>query len=175
MSHRSHLPVACPAALHADALDAGRHPMRTCGTRRLPFGFVGRFATAAVVLAFLLGGEAARAQTAVTWQGTAGAANQNWSAGGNWSATPATSGTYSLLFNNATRPTNNNNLGGLVLTNVTFGTNAGAFTISGSAVTLRGIISNSSANNQAISFNILLGGTAATSGTFQAASAEPSR
>ena len=85
-------------------------------------------------------------------------------------APPATSGTYSLFINNNARTTNVNNVGGLVLTNMSFGSGAGAFTISGSAVTLRGVISNSSASNQSISFNILLGGTAATSGTFQAAS-----
>ena len=127
-------------------------------------------ALATICLAGLLGGATAQAQVSLTWAGGAGAANQNWNAAGNWSTTPVTSGTYSLLFNNANRTTNVNNLGGLVLTNMSFGSGAGAFTISGSAVTLRGVISNSSASNQSISFNILLGGTAATSGTFQAAS-----
>ena len=128
-------------------------------------------ALATICLTGLLGGATAQAQTALTWQGTAGLGNTNWNATNNWlAAPPATSGTYSLFINNNARPTNVNNLGGLVLTNMSFGSGAGAFTISGSAVTLRGVISNSSASNQSISFNILLGGTAATSGTFQAAS-----
>ena len=128
-------------------------------------------ALATICLAFVLGDGAAQAQTALTWTGASNASNWNSSnffGTTNWNAnnTPATSGTYSLRFNNNTRATNVNNVGGLVLTNMSFGSGAGAFTISGSAVTLRGIISNSSASNQSISFNIALG----TSGTFQAAS-----
>ena len=135
------------------------------------FRLLNASALAVICLAVMLGDGAAQAQTALTWQGTAGAGNTNWSANNNWlAAPPATSGTYSLFINNNARTTNVNNVGGLVLTNMSFGSGAGAFTISGSAVTLRGVISNSSASNQSISFNILLGGTAATSGTFQAAS-----
>jgi len=126
-----------------------------------------RFPFACFVLWALFGlGQSADAQTALTWSGTG--VSSNWSSTANWRGiAPTASGTNALLFNNNIRTTSTNNVSSLTLTSLSFGTSAGGFTISGSDVTLRGVISNSSANNQAISFGIALG----TTGTFNAASA----
>ena len=112
----------------------------------------GRFFSAVFILWAMFGlGRSADAQTALTWSGASGGGGgTNWSSTGfggatNWAGntTPANSGTYALLFNNNTRTTNANTYSNLTLTSLAFGPSAGAFTISGSAVTLRGVISNS--------------------------------
>ena len=88
----------------------------------------------------------------------------------NWigNSVPTTSSTSAYVFAGSTRTTNTNDIADLTALSMTFASDASAFTISGSAITLRGIVSNSSTNLQTLNLNLVLG----TSGTFDAASAD---
>jgi fibronectin-binding autotransporter adhesin len=78
-----------------------------------------------------------QAQTA-TWNGST---NNLWS-GTNWTgATPANSGTNDLIFSGSSNLSNTNDLTGYTASSITFDQNAGAFTLSGTAITLSGGIS----------------------------------
>ena len=88
----------------------------------------------------------------------------------NWigNSVPTTSSTSAYVFAGSTRTTNTNDIANLTALSMTFASDANAFTISGSVISLRGIVSNSSTNLQTINLDLVLG----TSGTFDAASAD---
>ena len=86
------------------------------------------------------------------WIG-AGSTN-NWSTGLDWAATPSNGS--NLIFAGTTRLANSNNS----LTSVgsiLFDSSAGAFTLSGNALTISGGITNSSSSTQTINLNLTLG------------------
>ena len=96
-----------------------------------------------------------------TWSGSG--TNALWNTGSNWVGNVAPVTGNDLLFNNSTRTTNTNNITGLNLGTITFGNSAGAFSISGSAISLGSIV-NSSNNDQALSLTV----NQVTSGTYNA-------
>lgn len=67
----------------------------------------------------------ASAGTITTWTGTA--ANNNWSTSGNWTTTPTTSGTFSLVYRGTTASgTSSNNLGQVRVDSILFGNDGSA-------------------------------------------------
>ena len=106
-----------------------------------------------------------------TWDG--GSNRNTWSAKkpiSNWSGgnAPTDSSTNAYVFAGSTRTTNVNDIEDLTATNMTFASGAGAFTLSGSSITLQGVVSNSSTNLQTINLDLILG----SSGTFHASSGD---
>lgn len=96
---------------------------------------------------------ASLAADTLTWTGDAG--NGNWSNTGNWSPaqTPATGD--SLIFNNAVQTTQT--AVSVALNSVTWGADAGAFTVSGGTLTLNqsgGGLTNNSGLTQSVSSNL---------------------
>lgn len=97
-----------------------------------------------------------------TWSGSG--TNALWNTGSNWVGNVAPVTGNDLLFNNSTRLSpNTNNITGLNLGTITFGNSAGAFSISGSAISLGSIV-NSSNNDQTLSLTV----NQVTSGTYNA-------
>ena len=85
------------------------------------------------------------------WNGAAG--NGNWSPGTNWSTAPANGN--NLVFSGTTQTSTSNNS----LTSVgaiTFDGTAGAFSLSGNALTAAGGITNFSASTQTVNLNLTL-------------------
>ena len=85
------------------------------------------------------------------WKGAAG--NGNWSSGTNWSSAPANGN--NLVFSSSSQTATANNS----LTSVgaiTFDGAAGAFTLSGTALTISGGVTNFSTNTQTIGLNLTL-------------------
>jgi hypothetical protein len=67
----------------------------------------------------------ASAGTITTWSGTAG--NNNWSTAGNWTTTPTTTGTFSLVYRGTTASgTSTNNLGQVRVDSILFGNDGSA-------------------------------------------------
>ena len=94
---------------------------------------------------------------AQTWDGGAGASN-NWSAPANWSpdGAPLNNGTANILFLGTIRLSSSVDIP-WDINSLTFGSTAGAFTIGGSALTIRGGVTNSSLNAQSINSAVVLG------------------
>lgn len=118
-----------------------------------------------LIAAAMTAGAPASFATALTWTGGDG---NNWSTSANWggSGVPASGDTLTFSGSNTTSV---NDITGLTLgttaSSITFGSGAGAFEISGQALTLGGssgggytVITQASANNQIISANLTLGG-----------------
>ncbi|TDU71472.1 putative secreted protein with PEP-CTERM sorting signal [Prosthecobacter fusiformis] len=106
------------------------------------------------LLAMLVQVPAAFGQTAV-WNG--GGSTNNWSDTGNWvSNAPASSGTTALQFGGTVRLGAVNDLTAFTAQGITFNNGAGAFTLSGNAITLGGDILNSSSSLQTIQLNMSL-------------------
>lgn len=90
-----------------------------------------------------------------TWVG----GNGNWGAGSNWDTAAPNTGD-NVVFNNTT-VTNTNNINNLSIIGITFGTNAGAFNLSGNALTLGstiGLVNNNTTNIQTVSLGMTLTG-----------------
>lgn len=109
------------------------------------------------------GSVALRSSGTLTWDG--GQANGNWNSytgtasnQSNWDANkiPTSSIVDALVFAGNTQTTTTNNVGGLTVGSITFNSGAGAFTNSGSSVTLNGGVTNNSANNQTIAHALAL-------------------
>ena len=81
------------------------------GTRFDLFDMKKTFATPAIALLLcLVSPHVTSAGTVTTWRGSGN--NNNWSAANNWTTTPTTSGTFSLVYSgNTTRTTSTNDLG----------------------------------------------------------------
>lgn len=91
----------------------------------------------------------------LSWTGTTNGlwSNANWSGG-----TPVNGGTDTLIFGGSTNLATTNNLTGYTAggaTAITFAANAGAFTLSGSSLSLAGNVTNSSTNLQTIALNMV--------------------
>ncbi len=85
------------------------------------------------------------------WKGAAG--NGNWSSGSNWSSAPANGN--NLVFSGTSQTTTSNNS----LTSVgaiTFDATAGSFSLSGTALTIAGGVTNFSTNTETIGLNLTL-------------------
>lgn len=100
----------------------------------------------------------------ITWDG--GGIDNTWDANekggknGNWGGNDKIPGNGdSLQFSGSTRLTSDNNISGLSLAGIEFAALAGAFTITGNAITLAGNVTNNSSNLQTI--NLSLGLSAA--------------
>ena len=102
-----------------------------------------------------LGGGTAEAQT-FTWDG--GGANGNWqSSPGNWVGDTAPSPASALVFAGTTNlSTNNDYAANTEFSGITFATGAGAFTLAGNTLNLRGNVVNASSTAQTISLGIQL-------------------
>lgn len=111
--------------------------------------------TLKTLAAFALAATSATSMAAdFTWQGNGG----NWSVGANWLGGTAPSGTgHILYFNGATQTSINNQLSSVG--GINFNAGAGAFTLTGNALTLTGDIVNNSASTQTISLDLALSGT----------------
>jgi autotransporter-associated beta strand protein len=106
-----------------------------------------------VALLCVLLGSAAQSP-AQTWDG--GGANDNWDTANNWNpnGVPANDGTANLTFGGATRPTPDLNLN-FDVNSLTFNNTAGAFTLGGSTLTVRGGgITNNDADTQTINHTL---------------------
>lgn len=91
-----------------------------------------------------------------TWNG-GGAPSVNWSAAANWGGTSIAPGN-DLAFAGSTGLSNNNDLAaGTQFDNLTFSSNAGAFTLGGNSIILSGVITNYSSTAETIA--LPLGGT----------------
>ena len=128
-------------------------------------GITSRIIAAVVVpCCMMMTGSVAVAQTTWTWSG--GGGDGNWANGANWTyntgtvADPLT--TQALVFQGATQlATTNNTAAGGTTSRIQFNAGAGAFTLSGNALTLSGNLQNSATGNtQTISLPLNL--TAAT-------------
>ena len=86
------------------------------------------------------------------WNGT-GTTN-NWSTANNWQKVPSAGS--NITFAGTTRLTPNNDSLSSV-GSITFSSNAGAFTLSGNALTINGGITNNSTNTQTVGINLTLG------------------
>jgi autotransporter-associated beta strand protein len=119
----------------------------------------------AIALLFLFGTSlVSRAQTATnTWDGGAtgnAAARANWTSAGNWGGTAPIAGSV-LIFAGTTKLTANTNLfpAGTGFFSISFASGAGAFTLTGNAISLTNGITNNSTNTQTLNLNgITLGG-----------------
>lgn len=119
------------------------------------------------VFAFLPGG--VFAQTTYTWT-AAGVGNFSWNNNRNWlgGSAPPNNAVGAFVWSNATRKlANNNNRTGIVMTDLTFATIAGANTLSGNSITLsnasgNGAVVNNSANLQTLNLAGIALGTAYT-------------
>jgi autotransporter-associated beta strand protein len=90
-----------------------------------------------------------------TWVG----GNGNWASNSNWDTAAPNTGD-DLVFNN-TVTTNNNNINNLSIVGIAFGTSAGAFNLSGNALTLGstiGLLNNNTTNIQTVSLPMTLTG-----------------
>jgi fibronectin-binding autotransporter adhesin len=67
-------------------------------------------------------------------------ADNNWGTAGNWDSDAVPIFPHALTFAGGTRLINNNNLTGITLTGLTFGSNAGAFVLGGNSINLGGSI-----------------------------------
>ncbi|MBU3665816.1 MAG: hypothetical protein FGM15_08080 [Chthoniobacterales bacterium] len=116
------------------------------------------------------------------WTGTGAATNANWSLAANWGGTVPVAGD-DLTFNVTTGLTNTNDLtSGILLRNITFGTAAGNFFLSGNAISSEGSFNNNTTSgtntlafNIALTlashgFNVATGGTMLVSGSISGAS-----
>ena len=92
-------------------------------------------------------GFASQSVQATTWSGLG--ADANWATPNNWDVTPSNSFNAALVFTGSTQASNYNNLTGGTATSMTFSAGAGAFVLSGNAITV-GDITNSSTNPQTI-------------------------
>jgi autotransporter-associated beta strand protein len=99
---------------------------------------------------------------APTWTG--GGSNSNWSTAANWTIAPADG--KNLVFTGSTRTTTTNDNFLHSVGSISFDSNAGAFTLGGSDLTVGSGIANNSANAQSINLNLTLGAAQ----TFNAAS-----
>jgi fibronectin-binding autotransporter adhesin len=83
-----------------------------------------------------------------TWEG---AGNANWQTAANWNAGTAPLPGDSLVFQGTTNLANNNDFAAATrFTGLSFAAGAGAFTITGNAITLAGNVSNNSSNTQSL-------------------------
>lgn len=108
---------------------------------------------------------ATRGHAQSIWDG--GGATGAWSETANWGAvTPLSGGTQALQFGGTLQLAANNDLTTFTASSITFNAGAGAFTLSGNAISLAGGITNSSANLQTINLGMTLtADTALRSGT----------
>lgn len=107
-------------------------------------------ATAFIGLAMTLS-----AQSSLEWTGSAGTGE--WSTGGNWSPQQVPATGDSLLFNNAVQTTQNATA--VTLESMTWGTDAGSFTVSGGNLTFNvadGGLFNQSSQTQAVSSTFMM-------------------
>jgi autotransporter-associated beta strand protein len=95
---------------------------------------------------------------ALAWTGSAGAPF-NWSVNGNWSTNVAITTGQLANFQGTTGLTNTNDIAGLNLSGIYFGTTAGAFNLTGNSVQVSGAITNASTATQTISLNVGLSGS----------------
>ncbi len=124
-------------------------------------GITSRIIAAVVVpCCMMMTGSVAVAQTTWTWSG--GGGDGNWANGANWTyntgtvADPLT--TQALVFQGTTQlATTNNTTAGGTTSRIQFNAGAGAFTLSGNALTLSGNLQNSATgNSQTISLPLNL-------------------
>lgn len=128
-----------------------------------PVAFVAVCSVAVIAAAWC--GPAGRASAAtLTWSGTG--ANGSWGTAQNWAGAVAPVSGDTLVFAGSTRLTNTNSLAASsTFASITFGTNAGAFQLSGNAISLGlsggtgGITVSSSNTLQTVGFNMALTGT----------------
>ena len=114
-----------------------------------------RLAGAVVLIGVLASGPVRAANK--TWSGNA-TGNNTWGNGTNWAGTaPVANDT--LFFAGLNQLANSNTLTNATFSGITFNSGAGAFTLSGNAITLNGTVTNSSTNDQAIALNMLLNAT----------------
>jgi autotransporter-associated beta strand protein len=104
----------------------------------------------------LLGPKAVAAN--MTWSGNA-TGNSTWGNGTNWAGiAPVTND--ALFFAGSNQLANSNTLtANATFAGITFNSGAGAFTLSGNAITLGGAVTNSSTSAQAITLNMILSAT----------------
>lgn len=89
------------------------------------------------------------------WSGAGG--SNNWSESANWTgAVPASNGSAALQFGGATRLGPVNDLTGFTAAGITFNSGAGAFVLSGNALTLGGNLVNNSASLQTVQMDLIL-------------------
>ena len=100
---------------------------------------------------------------APTWTGGS-SSNSNWSTAANWTIAPADG--KNLVFTGSTRTTTTNDNFLHSVGSISFDSNAGAFTLGGSDLTVGSGIANNSTNAQSINLNLTLGAAQ----TFNAAS-----
>jgi hypothetical protein len=110
--------------------------------------------------AFLLLGCLAVTASAITWDG--GAGDDNWGSATNWDTDTAPTFPAALVFGGSARLTPTNDYTDATVTNLLFAAGAGAFTLWGNPVTLKGNVSvavanGSPTNNQTINLPIVLG------------------
>lgn len=114
-----------------------------------------------VIITMTLAGQTANAApvtvTTNVWNGAG--ANNNWNNGTNWASGVASNGgSTALQFSGTTRTNAVNNFGNnTTFAGITFGSDAGNFTLSGQKIILNGGITNNSANAQVISLSIMDG------------------
>ncbi len=104
-----------------------------------------------------------RAGALITWIG--GGTTDNWNDAGNWDLARIPALGDTMVFAGTTRLTSVNDLAGLSLAGLQFSAGAGAFVLSGNAITLGGGVTNNSASTQTINLAIALN----ASQTFDAA------
>lgn len=112
----------------------------------------------ASLVALLLGLDAPSTKAAnLTWSG--GGGNSSWSTGTNWAGT-APVANDALFFGGSTQLVNSNNLtSNTAFAGMTFNSGAGAFTLSGNAITLNGTVTNNSTNTQTINLAMTMNAT----------------
>ncbi len=90
---------------------------------------------------FITGGGSLQVTSGISsgrWTGLGG--NNNWSTAGNWDNNAVPFFPHALTFAGSTRLTNNNDLSTIAVSSLTFDAAAGAFNLSGNAITLSGNI-----------------------------------
>lgn len=119
-----------------------------------------RFARSLMVLSLLVPSVTATAQN-FTWDG--GGGDGNWSTAANWAGTaPGNNFVDDVIFNNAVNLNSNNDLTGGRVTGTRalyFQDGAGAFVLTGNAITAGGNIESRSAANPVVDLNLILNGT----------------
>lgn len=91
-----------------------------------------------------------------TWTG--GGGDDFWKTGSNWVGGVAPGGFNTLIFGGTTRLTpNNNNTAGLSVYGIQFNAGAGAFTLSGSSITLSTGVTNNSTSTQTLDLSMAMG------------------
>lgn len=122
--------------------------------KRYPYRKIHSFIRLLVTTAFLFSGGDSFAQVTRTWNG--GGGDSFWTNRLNWGGTAPVSGNLLLFEGSAGLSPINTFTSGTTFNGLSFGSTAGAFTLSGYPFTINGSMSNSSAQNQVINNNIIM-------------------